>query len=352
MAANIRHDNSVILKYKKNKKPLLNFPSEIDLHDFIGTILRKGLEEEGVRYLKTEGFRTWAKLTTRDPKATAEYLEKVADTLRDKNGNRIIKVSGDALWADITKLSLHEVKVKTTQKTIRDKLPSGRQKIVTGMVKNIGDTPIRNILLKFEMISKVSGKRVSIAVGMAKQRSDFVFLKHKGKRPKRFLPHNEETVPLKPNEAVWFEARTPNEKDYIWNDDPNIDMAIPFHKGISYEMFRDGAWVRVGSYGHKTKGYFFTSMSLRIKRYYKDRRNVLKKDKDDYRLVRSKIRYLVKRKLDNAYSKSTYGFGYAKDLTLKAKYISLNHVRSYVLKLKNEKVFLNYTGGSSKRSQR
>jgi hypothetical protein len=351
MAAYMKRDNSVILKYKKNKKPLLNFPSETDLHDFIGTVLRKGLEEEGVRYLKTEGFRTWAKLTTRDPKATAEYLKRVVDTLRDKDGNKIIKISGDALWADITKLSLHEINIKPTQKTIRGKLPSGRQKIVTGTIKNIGDTPIRNILLKFEMISKVSGRRVSIAVGMIKQRSDFVFLKHKGKRPRRFLPHNEETTPLKPNETTWFEARTPNEKNYIWNDDPNIDMAIPFHKGISYEMFYDGAWVKVGTYGHKTKGYFFTSMSLRIKRYYKDRKRTVRKDRSDYRSIRPKIKYLVQRKLDNAYSKSTYGFGYAKDLTSKAKHISLNYIKSYVLKLKNEKVFLNYTGSSSKRNQ-
>ena len=351
MPTNPRNDNSVILKYKKNKKPLLNFPTVKDIQDFVGTVIRKGIEEEGMRYLETEGFRTWGKLTTKDHKATKEYLKQAIPRLKDKKGDDIIKISGDALWADLTNLWLHDVETKTTRETILGKIPSGKQKIVTGTVKNIGDAPIRNILLKFEMISKVSGKRVAIAVGMAKQRSDFVFMKNKVRKTRRYLPHNEETVPLKPNETVWFEARTPNSKDFVWNDDKNIDMAIPSHKGTSYEKFVNGRWVKVGTYALKSKGYFITSMARRIRMYHADKKNVALRERADYRKIRPKIRYLVERKLDKAYSESTYGFGYAKDLTTKAKSFTLTYVRKYVLKLYNEKIFPNFTGGSSKRNQ-
>jgi len=340
-------EDGKILAYKKNKKPLLDFPTTKALQDFIGAVIRKSLQAEGPRYLKTQGYDTWAKLATQDSSSTAEYI-----TRQLKNNSKLIKVEGDSMWAVIRSINLHKKYSRPSKKKKEEKIPSGHQRIVTGVIKNIGDTPIRNILVKLELISKKTGRRSAIAVGMVKQRSDFQnFLRKrpKGQRKQKFLPKNQEPLPLMPNESIMFEARTHNYKEFVWNDDKHIDMAIPMHESVSYEKFvrggvGNGRWIKVGEYRHKMRGFFQILMAKKIKDYYKEEVEKLKEIKSNYRLVKPKVRHLVNKKFNTIEAKSKNESKQIQALKQKIKKTALKNVRDSVVKLKDdERIYIYYT---------
>lgn len=347
---NEREDGK-ILAYKRNRKPLLNFPTTKALQDFIGTIIRKSIEAEGPRYLKTQGYSRWAKLATQDSSSTAEYIAR-----KLKDNSKLIRVEGDAMWADIRSITLHKKYVRPSKKKKEEKIPSGHQQIVTGVIKNIGDTPIRNILIKLELISKKTGRRSDIAVGMAKQRSDFQnFLRKrpKGKRVQKFLPKSEEVLPLMPNESVMFEARTHNYREFVWNDDKHIDMAIPMHEAVSYEKFvrggvGDGRWIKVGEYRHKGRGYFHNLMAKKIKDYYKEKLDQLKESRANYRIIKPKVRHLLNKKFNVIELGFKNESKQIQTLKQKIKKTALKNVRDSVVKLKDdERIYIYYTRGTS-----
>ena len=344
-------EDGKILAYKRNRKPLLDFPTTKAFQDFLGTVLRKAIEAEGPRYLKTQGYATWAKLATQDSSSTAEYI-----TRQLKKNSKLIRVEGDAMWADIRSINLQKKYSRPSRKKKEEKIPSGHQRIVTGMIKNIGDTPIRNILVKLELISKKTGRRSAIAVGMAKQRSDFQnFLRKrpKGQKKQKFLPENQEPLPLMPNESIMFEARTHNYKDFVWNDDKHIDMAIPMHESVSYEKFvrggaGNGRWIKVGEYRHKMRGFFHNKMNQRIKDYYKEKVDKLKESKANYRVIKPKVRHLINKKLNTIEAKSKNESKQILTLKQKIKKIALNNVRNSVVKLNDdERIYIYYTRGTS-----
>ena len=329
---NYEREDGKILAYKKNTKPLLNLPTTKALQEFIGTVIRKSLQAEGPRYVKTQGYAIWGSLATRDALATGEYIAK------EMKERKSIRSYGDSMWADIRSIKLD-------------------QQIVTGIIKNIGDTPIRNILVKFELISRKTGRRSAVAVGMVKQRSDFqnfLRVRTKGSKPPKFLPESEEVKPLMPNESVEFVARTHNYVDFVWKDDKYIDMAIPMHESVSYEKLvrggvgENGRWVKVGGYKYKTNGYFFSMMSKKIREYYSKKKQKALQERREFSVIRPLVKKLITKKLNELESENKFGNKKVTILKKKIKDIAMNNVKNSVVKLKDdERIYVYYTRGSS-----
>ena len=344
-------EDGKILFYKKNKKSLLGNPTEQDVQTFIGTVIRKALEAEGPRYLKTQGYKTWATLATGDGKATGAYVERqIRKNAMDPDAPTLVRVKGDSMWADIRSLKLHRRYDRPSRRKKLDKIPSGHQQIVTGVIKNIGDAPIRNILVKLELISKKTGRRSDIAVGMAKQRSDFQNFLRKRKESKqknKFLPPSQEPTPLQPNETVLFEARTNNFVEFNWYDDKDIDMAIPMHESVSYEKYVNGRWVKVGRYKHKSRGYFHTAVNKKVKEYYLHEKEVAKLKRIGFNMFKVRVKKLVKEKLDRIHSENEYGNANVVTLINESKSIALKNIRQSMVRCKNEKLQISFTGDAT-----
>ena len=344
-------EDGKILAYKKNRKPLLNLPTTKALQEFIGTVIRKSLQAEGPRYVKTQGYAIWGSLATRDALATGEYIVK------EMKERKSIRSYGDSMWADIRSIKLEKVYSRPSHQKKLNKIPSGHQQIVTGIIKNIGDTPIRNILVKFELISRKTGRRSAVAVGMVKQRSDFqnfLRVRTKGSKPPKFLPESEEVKPLMPNESVEFVARTHNYVDFVWKDDKYIDMAIPMHESVSYEKLvrggvgENGRWVKVGGYKYKTNGYFFSMMSKKIREYYSKKKQKALQERREFSVIRPLVKKLITKKLNELESENKFGNKKVTILKKKIKDIAMNNVKNSVVKLKDdERIYVYYTRGSS-----